>query len=130
MDYKAYRAEKNIQSRDMIAAMRDAYPKYGKPTQCMIDNPEKYGVCLTPAAEQLLSARFGQAVKSAPRTRRKPNRAKPNRLFVRLSDELYSEVKRLMGQTNCNSMQDFLETLLLAFVEKSKKHEAQRDNPC
>ena len=78
MDYKQFRETNSVSGKDMISALRELYPKYGKATQSMVDNPEKYGVRLLPAAERHLAERFvgehdGHKV---------PNRRKPHRLVV------------------------------------------------
>lgn len=41
MDYKQFRETNSVSGKDMISALRELYPKYGKATQSMVDNPEK-----------------------------------------------------------------------------------------
>ena len=51
MDYKQFRETNSVSGKDMISALRELYPKYGKATQSMVDNPEKYGVRVLPVRE-------------------------------------------------------------------------------
>ena len=87
MSYDLYRASVGIDNADMIAALHEKFPCYGKATQSMINNPEKYAACLTPEAEAHLVSTFGPgpglvSVKDRPQPKRRPRRAKPNRLVA------------------------------------------------
>lgn len=48
MDYNQFRASNGISRGDMIKTVKEICPKYSKATQSMVDNPDKYGVCLLP----------------------------------------------------------------------------------
>lgn len=126
--YELYRASVGIDNAAMIAALHEKFPCYGKATQSMINNPEKYAACLTPEAESHLVSTFGHgpglvSVKYPPRAKRHPRRAKPNRLVVYLPDELYSKVRQLMTSCGFATVQEFLETSLTGIVEEASKRE-------
>lgn len=128
MSYELYRASVGIDNADMIAALHKKFPCYGKATQSMINNPEKYAACLTPEAEAHLVSTFGPgpglvSVKDPPRAKRHPRRAKPNRLVVYLPDELYSKVRKLMTSCGFATVQEFLETSITGIVEEAIKRE-------
>lgn len=111
MDYKQFREDNSVSGKDMISALRELYPKYGKATQSMVDNPEKYGVRLLPAAERHLAERFvgehdGHKV---------PNRRKPHRLVVYLPDDLYRQVRALIDEEGCTT-QEFLTEILVTWL--------------
>lgn len=112
MDYKQFREDNEISGKDMISALRELYPKYGKATQSMVDNPEKYGVRLLPAAERHLSERF--TGKHSP-AKKAPNRRKPHRLVVYLPDELYSQIRELIEAEGCTT-QEFLTEILVKWL--------------
>ena len=94
MDYKQFRETNSVSGKDMISALRELYPKYGKATQSMVDNPEKYGVRLLPAAERHLAERFVGEHDG----HKAPNRRKPHRLVVYLPDDLYRQVRALIEE--------------------------------
>lgn len=126
--YDLYRASVGIDNAAMIAALHEKFPCYGKATQSMINNPEKYAACLTPEAEAHLVSTFGHgpglvSVKETPRPKHHPRRTKPNRLVVYLPDELYSKVRQLMTSCGFATVQEFLEASLTGIVEEASKRE-------
>ena len=58
-----------------------------------------------------------------PQPKRRPRRAKPNRLVVYLPDELYQKVRQLMTACGFATVQEFLETSLTGIVEEASKRE-------
>ena len=128
MSYELYRASVGIDNTAMIEALHEKFPCYGKATQSMINNPEKYAACLTPEAEAHLVSTFGPGpglvyAKDRPKAKRHPRRAKPNRLVVYLPDELYQKVRQLMTVCGFATVQEFLETLINGIVEEAGKRE-------
>jgi len=120
MNYKSYRAASGIDGKSMIKALHEAYPKYGKPTQSMIDNPQKYGVQLIPNAEKILYERFGAPTPGKPVKRTAPRRKKPCRFTVRLTESQYGEVKQQMEADGYATSQELLEHLLAAYLERKE----------
>lgn len=114
MSYELYRASVGIDNAAMIAALHEKFPCYGKATQSMINNPEKYAACLTPEAEAHLVSTFGHgpglvSVKETPRPKHHPRRASPTAWW----------------STSCGfaTVQEFLETSLTGIVEEARKRE-------
>jgi hypothetical protein len=117
MNTKKYRLEKGLEGRDMIAALKPVFPKYGKATQSMVDNPDKYGVRLTREAENVIIKKFGKPSEKAAESRRKPNRTRPYRMTLYLTESEYSEVKQLMAALDCETVQQFLLDAVRDYVE-------------
>lgn len=115
-NYAEYREAVGIKNADMIRAIRGTYKNYSGATNAMVNNPERYGVCLIPAAEKLLAAHFGEATgldyKQEKPVRKACLRKKPNRLSVYLSDEMYRQILNAMWEDGCETVQDFLFRLL------------------
>ena len=121
MDYNKFRESKNLINADMIRCIRTKYPKYTKVQQSMVCNPEKNGVCLLPAAEELLVSAFGPGPGlsiSKPDKRNHENKEKPHRLYLRLSGPMMAEVDALMSRMCFASMQDFLEAAVVQMIER------------
>ena len=127
-DYTAYTKNAGISNRQMVAELRRYYPKYGKPTQTMICNPDKYAVQLTPAAEAILRLTFGSfpglsdtvwdGKTELPKPRRREHRRKGNKLTVRLDDSLFSQLNALYEKTAFASMQDLVEAAIVEFLKR------------
>lgn len=119
-NYAEYREAVGIKNADMIRALRGSFRKYGGATNAMVNNPDSYGVCLTPQAEKVLAANFGYAnglqhVKEKP-VRKACMRKKPNRLSVYLTDEMYETIKTMMHYEGFDTVQDFLLKILTDYL--------------
>lgn len=123
-DYRLYASTAGITNGQMVDKLREKYPKYTKATQTMVCHPDDYAVQLIPAAEDILMEAFGYAPGLAapdPDVKRRKahgNKAKPNRLYVRLDNELMERVKNTAARLHFAFMQDMIEAALLQFVEK------------
>lgn len=115
-NYAEYRDSVGIKNADMIRAIRGSYKNYSGATNAMVNNPERYGVCLIPDAEKILAANFGIGkgldYKQEKPIRKACLRKKPNRVSVYLSDEMYEQFKTLMHFEGCDTVQEFLYRIL------------------
>ena len=119
-NYAEYREAVGIKNADMIRALRASFRKYGGATNAMVNNPDSYGVCLTPKAEKVLAANFGYAkglqhVKEKP-IRKACIRKKPHRLTVYLADDWYERVKKSMKENEIETVQEWLFRVLEDFL--------------
>lgn len=121
-DYTLYRDKAGVTANDVVEVLRPEFPKFFKGTLSMADHPEKYGICLLPAAEKMLVERFGYfpGLISRPK-KRKPNRRKPCRMTVWLTPELNSRIRRLMKLTGYSTAQEFLFHALYKIAENAEK---------
>ena len=119
-DYVRYREEKGLSNNQIIRTVAEGYPGYTKIQNTMVNNPQKYGICLLPEAEKLLVDKFGEGegIKINGIKRSESRRKKSNRLVVRLNDEMYNRVRDLMFRLRYTSVQAFLEDALTAMVEQ------------
>ena len=51
-DYELYRSTVEITNSQMTKTLNKEFPHYTRITASMVNQPEKYGVCLTPKAEE------------------------------------------------------------------------------
>lgn len=115
-NYAKYRDSVGIKNADMIRAIRGSYKNYSGATNAMVNNPERYGVCLLPEAEKILVANFGSGsgldYKAEKPIRKACLRKKPNRLSVYLSDDMYRQIIAVMHEDGCDTVQEFLYRIL------------------
>ena len=119
-NYAEYREAVGIKNADMIRALRASFRKYGGATNAMVNNPDNYGVCLTPKAEKVLAANFGYAkglqyVKEKP-VRKACIRKKPNRMTVYLTDDMFMRIREVMAAEGYSTVQDFLLKILTDYL--------------
>lgn len=113
------RVERHIPVADMVDVVRTLYPGYDKPLHSKVDNGEKYGIRLRPDAEKLLLHHFAMN----DRKRRKgDHRKKPKRIQARVSEQVYGVLQRITEQSG-QTMQEFLEGLILKYISEDKSHE-------
>ena len=124
-DYIRYREEKGLSNNQIIRTIAEGYPGYTKIQNTMVNNPQKYGICLLPEAEKLLVDKFGEGkgIKLRGVKRSESRRKKSNRLVVRLNDEMYNRVRDLMFRLRYTSVQAFLEDALTAMVEQEMEEQ-------
>lgn len=124
-DYVRYREEKGLSNNQIIRTVAEGYPGYTKIQNTMVNNPQKYGICLLPEAEKLLVDKFGEGegIKIHGAKHSESRRKKSNRLVVRLNDEMYNRVRDLMFKLRYTSVQAFLEDALTAMVEQEMEEQ-------
>jgi hypothetical protein len=117
-NYPRYFEKANITRGDAIAAIKDQYPLFSKPTMTMVCN-EEYGVQLLPDAEMILATKFGlHEGLSIKGKRKKEKRAKPNKLCVRLDDAMFARFEAAFCNSSFVSRQDMLEAAISMFMER------------
>jgi len=121
-DYVAYRDHTEISSIDMVKALRPRFRGFTKNIMSYLNQPEKYGICLTPEAEEIIVNTFGSGPGLAHRKfqkKRPERRTKQNRMTVRIDDDLYFRLLSLetVGETY-PTMQAVVEAALRDFVDK------------
>ena len=119
-NYAEYREAVGIKNADMMRARRASFRKYGGATNAMVNNPDSYGVCLTPKAEKVLAANFGYAnglqhIKEKP-VRKACIRKKPNRMTVYLADDMFMQIREMMVAEGYSTVQDFLLKILTDYL--------------
>lgn len=125
IDYLRYADITGIQQKDMVEAVAAEYPGFTKAQMSFACNPAQYALCLIPEAEKLLEDRFGRAPGLSISVRigdkKHGNKAKPNRLYVRIDDALRSRVQSVYESMCFASMQDMLEAAIADFVSKHER---------
>ena len=125
-DYRRYCSIAGITNKEMIDCLAAKFPKYSKAVQSMVCDPAGYAVQLIPDAEDALLDAFGYApgLSCERRTSRRShgNKAKPNRLYVRLDDSLMERVKSTADRMHFAFMQDLIEAALVQFVDRYESY--------
>lgn len=119
MDYKQFREEHGISTKEMIYTVSAVCPKFTRMQLSMVDQPEKYGVCLIPSLDKRLIEVFGkveQLEESEPAQKKKPNRTKPERFTFRLTKKKADKLRKIrakLGVTTqelvCDVMENYIE---------------------
>lgn len=98
----------------IVAALREEFPKANKGTVSMALHTNDYGVKFCTRAQEIYDA----VTKQKPR---RANRVKPIRVQCRLTERTAQRVKQALERNGIASMQTFLETIILAWLEQSER---------
>lgn len=97
----------------IVSALREEFPKVNKGTVSMAMNTHAYGVKFCTRAQEIYDAVTHQKPRRA-------NRVKPIRLQCRLTERTAQRVKQALERNGIASIQTFLESLVLAWLEQSE----------
>lgn len=128
-DYILYGSSCGIKQKDMVRVIQQGYPYFSKSQMSMASNPERNALQLIPAAEEMLIAEFGvgPGLSISPRVcnkRSHENKAKPNKMCVRVNDDLRSRMQTVYDQMGFATMQDFIEAAICEFVQRHERRAA------
>ena len=132
-DYELYRATVGITNSQMTKTLNKEFPHYTRITASMVNQPEKYGVCLTPKAEDILARRYGLGkglawvtyVIDNIRQKRDDHRKKGNRITVWLPDDTYFRILSLKTANIYPTLQAFAEAAIVDLIEKERLRKAE-----
>lgn len=132
-DYELYRATVGITNSQMTKTLNKEFPHYTRITASMVNQPEKYGVCLTPKAEDILARRYGLGkglawvtyVIDNIRSKRDDHRKKGNRITVWLPDDTYFRILSLKTANVYPTLQAFAEAAIVDLIEKERMRKAE-----
>ena len=132
-DYELYRSTVGITNSQMTKTLNKEFPHYTRITASMVNQPEKYGVCLTPKAEDILARRYGLGkglawvtyVIDNIRSKRDDHRKKGNRITVWLPDDTYFRILSLKTANVYPTLQAFAEAAIVDLIEKERMRKAE-----
>jgi hypothetical protein len=101
----------NTRYETIVAALREEFPKVNKGTVSMALHTADYGVRFCARAQEI----YDDVTQRKPRRER---RVKAIRLQCRLTEGTAERVKQALERNGIASMQTFLESLVLAWLEK------------
>lgn len=96
---------------EIVSALREEFPKSNKGTVSMALHTNDYGVKFCTRAQEIYDA----VTQRKPRT---PHRVKPIRLQCRLTESTAQRVKQALERNGIASMQTFLESLVISWLEQ------------
>lgn len=127
-NYEEYRDAVGITQTVMVQVLRPYFPGFTKSIAAISNNPRKYGVCLCPEAEVVLTETFGpgpglafppeQNDVSMPVPRRREHRRKGNRITVWFSDDMYFRLLSLKTAKEYPTIQAMAEAAVAEFIDR------------
>ncbi len=115
LDVKQFRTERALPAKQIVAVVREQYPKYDKTLHSKVERPELYGVRLVRGAERLLEDAFAGTAPAAPK---RENRRLPARLQCRVSRTDYRRLQLAFWSDGFGTMQSGLAHIIHAYLER------------
>ena len=124
-DYVTYATSCQIKQQDMVEVIKKEYPKFGKEQMSLACNPWRNALQLIPEAEELLVKEYGMGpgLSITPNINKRSHepKNKPNKLCVRLDNNLRSQLQEVYEQMAFTSMQDLLTAAVNEFIQKYRR---------
>lgn len=117
-ELRELRISKQIPAKDMVAVVKEIYPKYDKTVQSKCENGEAYGVSIRPDAMKALYERFAPERLEAPRRTRHGQHRLTCRISCRLENEDYEALQQLIAASGCTTVQDWLTGIVRELIGK------------
>lgn len=93
-DLRSFRQSRGIPAKDMVAVVREIYPKYDKTIQSKCENGDVYGIQLRPDAMAALLATFPPEATEAPHKPKKERHRLTCRVTARLGREEHEALQQ------------------------------------
>lgn len=108
-------------SKEIASVIRDVFPNFNRQLLSQAANWERYGVILHPDALKHLCAVYDVTEKPKPK-HAQPRRKKTRHLTLRVTDTVYSEMVRTMGEMKISTVQTFLEYAVRCLIDGKEIH--------
>lgn len=106
---KAVRQASGLSPRQLVADIRQTFPRYDKTLHSKCEHTEDYGVQLDNRALKALEKRYGL-------TRARENRTKPMRITVRFESGQYSQLQRALEVRGLTAQSYALRAIMRAVI--------------
>ena len=116
---KELRLKKQIPAKEMVAVVREIYPKYDKTVQSKCENGEIYGVSLRPDAMAALYAHFAPEVVEQRKAAKKDAHRLTCRISARLETADYEALQQLIAADGYATTQDWLTAIVRRYIAKA-----------
>ena len=122
-DLRSLRQSRGILAKDMVAVVRELYPKYDKTIQSKCENGDVYGIQLRPDAMAALLAAFPPEAMEAPHKPKKERRRLTCRIAARLEQAEHEALQQRLKADGV-TMQQWLTSVVREYLA-SKAGEAE-----
>ena len=117
------RVTKKIPAKDMIALVREHYPKYDKALQSKCEHGDEYGIDIRSDAMDALLAKFAPEQLEAEKHRRNGGHRLTKRIMCRLEDDDYSALVQYITADGYTDMNAWLVSTVRSYLAEKRKDE-------
>lgn len=114
-DLRSLRLSQKIPAKDMVAVVRELYPKYDKTIQSKCENGDIYGIQLRPDAMAALLKAFPTEATEAPCKPKTERHRLTHRVSARLGNEEYGALQQYLKADGV-TMQQWLASVVKDYL--------------
>ena len=118
---KELRLKKQIPAKEMVAVVREIYPKYDMTSQSKCENSDAYGVCLTQKAMKLLYAKFDPDGSVRKNFRTADQHRLKDKLHARITADEAAQLKAHLAADGYDTVQDWLTDVVRDYIKKGDR---------
>lgn len=115
-DLRELRLRCQLPAKEMVAVVRELYPKYDKTMQSKCERGAEYGVDLRPDAVEALYRRFDPGALEARKRAKTSGHRLTCRISCRLEDEDYRALQQHIQADGYKTMQDWIANMVQQYI--------------
>lgn len=119
------RISKNIPAKDMIAVVRELYPKYDKMLQSKCEHGDEYGVDIRYDAMDALLAKYAPELLEKEKRRRNGYHRLTKRITCRLEDDEYDSLMKCIKQDGFDQTNAWLVYTVRQYLKSKTSEEKE-----
>lgn len=119
-DLRELRLRCQLPAKEMVAVVRELYPKYDKTMQSKCERGAEYGVDLRPDAMDALYTAFAPELLGQRRRRKNSGHRLTCRISARLADGEYGLLQQHIRADGYATMQDWLTDIVRAYLAEKE----------
>lgn len=121
-ELRTLRVKNNLPAKEMVAVVRELYPRFDKPLLSKCEHGDDYGVDLREDAMEALRAHVGDhAVPEAKKPAHKENRRKPVRCYCRMEESSHAALQRAIKAKGYATVQSWFDDVAKKCISGEQK---------
>lgn len=117
-ELRQLRLSRQIPAKEMVAIVRQIYPKYDKTVQSKCENTQDYGTVLAADAMETLYKYFGKPPPEPTKSTRHGKHRYACRITCRLPDADYKALQQRIKAEGYSTMQDWLANIVHRYLQE------------
>ena len=121
-ELRTLRVKNNLPAREMVAVVRELYPRFDKPLLSKCEHGDDYGIDLREDAIEALRVHFGgNVVPEANKRTHKENRRKPVRCYCRMEKTSHAALQRAIKAKGYTTVQSWFDDAAKKCISDAQK---------
>jgi len=125
-ELRKLRLSKKLPAKEMVAVVKELYPKYDKTIQSKCERGDEYGIRIREDAMEALYLKFAPEQLQEIKRKQSGGHKLKCRISCRLPDDTYTELQRYIKEDGFKTMQDWLSDTVEKYVRRKRRAHERR----